>query len=330
MDRVKKHYDIALLALATLVLAANAVLVHLSSTAVSSSISIPPVPPPSNDFQAPDLAAIEAAKTAAAQPATWTHNSTSDSQGSLFVSRTYILGKDDAGALRLVDPIEGGENLHPPITNAWLIRYDLDYSDSGIKDRDNDGDGFSNLEEFSADPQTDPTDPASTPPSFTKLQLLAFQPKPFRLVFKGDGGTDGNEFQINFKDLKGTARTQYKKAGEKIDGAPYKIVSYKAIPGPNGVNASDDKSELVIENLETGETLVLVYNQELDDPTSFGEFRNQLTGETFTLKKGEEFSLPPGSDKFKLIDIDSTSAQIQDAATGRTSKVVKPDTQAAP
>ncbi len=333
MDWVKKHYDIALLGLATLVLAANAALVYLSSTAVSSSISIPPVPPPSDDFQAPDLAAIEAAKTAAAQPASWTHNSTSDSQGSLFVSRTYILGKDDAGALRLVDPVEGGENLHPPITNAWLIRYGLDYSDSAIKERDNDGDGFTNLEEFSADPQTDPTDPESTPPSFTKLQLLAFQPKPFRLVFKGDGGTDGNEFQINFKDLQGTARTQYKKAGEKIDGAPYKVVSedpYNKKPGPNGVNASGDLSELTIENLETGETLVLVYNQELDDPTSFGEFRNQLTGETFTLKKGQEFSLPPDDAKFKLIDIDPASAQIQDVATGRTSKVLKSDTQAAP
>lgn len=330
MDWVKKHYDIALLALATLVLVANAALVFLSASSASESIAIPPVPPRSNEFQAPDLAAIEVAKTAASAPSTWTHNATSESQGSLFVSRTYILGKDDAGAPRLIDPIEGGENLHPPITNAWLIRYDLDYSDPGIKDRDNDNDGFSNLEEFSADPQTDPVDPKSTPPSFTKLQLLAFQPKPFRLVFKGDGGTDGKEFQINFKDLAGTARTQYKKAGEKIDGAPYKVDKYIPKPGPNGVNASGDLSELVIENLETGETLVLVYNKELDDPTSFGEFRNQLTGETFTLKKGEQFSIPPDTAKFKLIDIDTTSAQIQEVSTGRTSKVVKPDIQAAP
>jgi hypothetical protein len=330
MDWVKKHYDIALLALATLVLVANAALILQKTGTASESISIPPKPPRSDEFQAPDLAAISTATAAAAQPATWSHNATSDSQGSLFVSRTYILGKDDAGTPRLIDPVEGGENLHPPITNAWLIRYGLDYSDPGIKERDNDNDGFTNLEEFIADPKTNPIDPKSTPPSFTKLQLLAFQPKPFRLVFKGDGGTDGKEFQINFKDLKGTARTQYKKAGEKIDGAPYKVDKYVPKPGPNGVNASGDKSELVIENLETGETLVLVYNQELDDPTSFGEFRNQLTGETFTLKKGEEFSIPPDPAKFKLIDIDTTSAQIQDVATGHTSKVVKADTQAAP
>jgi hypothetical protein len=330
MDWVKKHYETALLALAALVLVANAAWIIQSTGTSSESLSTPPIPTPSQEFQAPDLDAIAAATSAAAKPQVWTHDALSESQGSLFVSRTYILGKDEAGAPRLIDPVEGGENLHPPITNAWLIRYGLDYSDPGIKERDNDNDGFTNLEEFTADPKTNPVDPKSMPPSFTKLQLLAFQPKPFRLVFKGDGGTEGNEFQINLKDLKGTARTQYKKAGEKIDGAPYKVVEYKAKPGPNGVNASGDLSELVIENTETGETLILIYNKEIDDPTSFGQFRNQLTGETFTLKKGEQFSLPPDSAKFKLIDIDSTSAQIQDTATGQTSKVLKSDVQAAP
>jgi hypothetical protein len=331
MDWVKKHYDIALLALATLVLVANAALVLQKSTAIGDSFSIPRAPEPSNEFTSPDLAVIASANTAASAPATWSHNATSESQGSLFASRTYILGKDDDGSLRLVDPVEGGENLHPPITNAWLILHKLDYSDSGIKERDNDNDGFTNLEEFNAVPKTDPNDAQSTPPSFTKLELLAFQPKPFRLVFKGDGGTDGDTFQINLKDLAGAnARTQYKKKGDTIDGAPYKIVDHTPKPGPNGLNATGDISELVIENLETGETIVLVYNKELDDPTSFGEFRNQLSGETFTLKKGEQFSLPPDTAKFKLIDIDSTSAQIQDVATGQTSKVMKSDTQAAP
>jgi len=324
MDWIKTHYDLAILGLAALVLAINAALVVQKSASDAGMFTIPPVPARSDDFQPPDLDSLNAAASAAAQPVRWNSRAASDSGGSLFVSRTYILGKDDAGALRLVDPVEGGENLHPPITNEWLRRYDLDYSDSKIKERDNDKDGFTNLEEFQADPQTDPTDPKSTPPSFTKLQFLSFQPKPFRLVFKGDGGTEGNEFQINFKDLKGNARTQFKQKGDQIEGAPYKILSYLAKPGPNGLNATGDLSELTLQNLETGETIVLVFNQEINDPTSFGEFRNQITGETFTLKRGQEFSIPPDTAKFKLIDINSEGAQIQDS-TGLTSKVKKTD-----
>jgi hypothetical protein len=326
MDWVKKHYDFAILGLAALLLAANAAYLALQSGAAFETLSLPTVPPRSNEFQPPDTEAISKALEAAAAPARWTPDLTAKTQGSLFVSRTYLLGKADDGTSKLVDPFEGGENLHPPITNDWLNEHGLDFSDSGIKEKDNDGDGFSNLEEFNA--STNPVDKTSAPPSFTKHQLLALKPIPFRLIFKGDGGTDGGEFQINLKDLKGTARTQYKKKGEAITGAPYKILDYKKNPGPYGVNATGDKSELVIENTETGDTLTLVYNTELDDPTSFGEFRNQLSGETFTLKKGEEFTIPPDPAKFKLIDITREFARIQDLATGQTSKVLMLETQA--
>jgi hypothetical protein len=326
MDWVKKHYDIALLGLAVLILAANAGYLALSSGSAFESLMLLPQPPRNDAFPPPDTDSIAKALAAASAPARWTPDLTATKQGSLFVSRTYLLGKDDSGVSKLIDPIEGGENLHPPITNAWLIQYELDFADAGIKEKDNDGDGFSNLEEFNA--STNPIDPKSAPPSFTKLQLLAFKPKPFRLVFKGDGGTDGKEFAINFKDLKGPAKTQYKTIGQTIDGAPYKLVSHTPKPGPLGINSTGDLSELSIENTETLETLVLVFNKELDDPTSFGEFRNQLTGETFTLKKGEEFTIPPDPAKFKLIDITRDSAQIQDLATGQTSKVLMIETQA--
>ncbi len=322
MDWIKTHYDLAILGLATLILALNALLVVQKSASDSASFTMPPVPARSDEFQPPDIDSLNAATAAAAGPARWSSFGADKSPVSLFVSRTYLLGKDSDGATKLIDPVETNENIHHPITNEWLRRYDLEFSDSKIKERDNDKDGFTNLEEFEADPQTDPTDPKSTPPSSTKLELLSFQPKPFRLVFKGDGGTDGKEFQINLKDLSGTARTQFKQIGDKIDGAPYKIDSYVAKPGPNGVNATGDLSELTLQNLETGETIVLVFNKEINDPTSFGEFRNQLTGETFTLKKGQEFSIPPDTATFKLIDITSEGAQIQDP-TGLTSKVLK-------
>jgi len=316
MDWVKKHYDLAILGLATFILAANGGWIAWTSSMPNEDfIGAPPKPPQTDEFQKPDLTVIEKGVAEAMSPAKWQPDTTG-TKGSLFVSRKYLL-KDG----KLLDPIEGGAELHPPIPNAWFIENGLDLSNSRIKELDSDGDGFTNLEEFEA--KTNPKDKTSTPPSFTKLQLVAYKPVPFRIIFKGDGGTDGKEFQINFKDLKGTARTQYKKMGEQIADAPYKIISYTAKPGPYGVNVKGDTSELKIENTTTGQQLTLIYNQELDDPTSFGEFRNLLTSEVKTYKKGEVFDIPPDPAKFKLIDITAESAQIQDVATGNTLRISK-------
>ncbi len=323
MDWVKKHYDLALLGLATLVLAANAGwIAWKASTPGEEFAGITPQPPRNDQFESPDPTIIQKGHEAAKAPSQWQPDTTGETQGSLFVSRHYLLIGD-----KLLDPIEGGEDLHPPIPNAWLIQNGLEYSNARIKELDEDNDGFTNLEEFLA--KTDPRNPASMPPSFTKLQLVSFKPVPFRLVFKGDGGTDGKEFQINFSDLKGKSRTQYKKVGDAIDGAPYKILEYLPKPGPLGINATGDLSELKIENTDTGEVLVLVFNQLLNDPTSFGEFRNLLTNEQFTLKKGEEFQIPPDKATFKLIDISEDSALIQDSQ-GRAAKVLKATTTPSP
>ena len=77
--------------------------------------------------------------------------------GSLLVSRPYVL-MDGA----LIDPLEGNKNLHEPIKNSWLIKYDLPYWESDIKEQDTDTDGFSNLEEYLAG--SDPRDKNSIPP----------------------------------------------------------------------------------------------------------------------------------------------------------------------
>lgn len=316
MDWVKKHYDLSILGLATFLLLASAGWISWKASAPSEDFAgVPTKPTPIDQFQKPDLSVIEKAIAEATGPAKWQPDTTG-AKGSLFVSRKYLL-KDG----KLLDPIEGGEMLHPPIPNAWFDENRLDLSNSRIKEIDSDGDGFSNLEEFEA--KTKPNDKTSTPPSFTKLQLVAYKPVPFRIIFKGDGGTDGKEFQINFMDLKGAARTQYKKKGEQIADAPYKILDYSAKPGPYGVNVKGDLSELKIENTNTGQQLTLIYNQERDDPTSFGEFRNLLTNEVKTLKKGEVFEIPPDPAKFKLIDINGDSAQIQDVASGKTLRISK-------
>jgi len=324
MDWLKKNYDLSILGLGVLIIAASAALFALPASEESIQPTLPPLPARAqNQAAEPSIEQIQKAsallestpKIGASQPTDPAR------RGSPFVSRSYLL-KDG----KLFDPIEGGEELHPPLTNAWIIANRLDYSDPGVKDRDPDGDGFSNVEEFQG--KTDPNDPVSMPPSFTKLRLVQFTPIPFRLEFKGDPSGEGKEFQINLRDLAGRARTQYKKLGDLIeagpDRPPYKIVSYEKKEGPNARGVLSDLSELTIENTVTNEKIVLVYNQEKNDPASVGIFKNELTGEELTLRKDQEFTLPPDeTTKFKVVDISDAGAQIQDLQSGVVSKVNK-------
>jgi hypothetical protein len=310
MDWLKKHYDLALLAAATLLVAGTSTYIALQASAPSFTTPTPPTP--DNTIPAAPTDPITAANTLAAQPPLW---QTEDDRGSLLVSRTYIL-KDG----QLIDPIEGSEQLHPPITNEWLLANELDYSDPAVKEADPDGDEFSNLEEFTAG--TDPNNPASTPPSFTKLRLLRFEQIPFRLEFKGDPTGEGEQFQVNLKDLKGRSRTQYRKKGEPIEGAPYKVVSYEAKSETTDAGLVRNTSILTVQNTDTGATIVLPFDTEINDPTSYGEFLNLLDNSTLRLKQDQEFTLDPDPAKLKLIDISESSAQIQNIATGETHRVL--------
>jgi hypothetical protein len=324
MDWLKKNYDLALACLGALATAASAALLALPSTPATASAPPPGAQRPAKTGATADIGAVLRAKEALnAAPKIGSLDSTeSQRRGSPFVSRSYILAEG-----RLIDPIEGGEDLHPPLANAWIIAHGLDYADSVIKEADPDGDGFTNLEEFEG--RTDPNDAKSLPPAFTKLRLVEFTPIPFRLEFKGDPSGDGEEFQINLRDLKGQSRTQYKKIGDLIDAGPdrppYKIVAYSKKEGPNERGTTTDLSELTVENTATGGKIVLTFNREANDPASVGVFHNELTGAELTLRKGEEFTLPPDtSSKFKVVDISEASAQIQDLQTDAVLKVVKP------
>lgn len=307
MDWLKKNYDRALLGVLVLVLLACAGLIVAKvqgfpeqfSNRNSAKAPSHAIPPFSTD-------ALVAMAEAVKAPRTWKVH-----EGSLFVSRPYVLVDNEP-----IDPLEGSKDLHPPIKNSWLIKYDLPYWEGDIKDQDADEDRFSNLEEFLAD--TDPTDAKSVPPFYTKLRLRKFIAVPFRLIFTGTPD-DGQTFTVNTKDLK--SRTQFLELGQSIQGAPYKLLSYEK----KSVTENDiekDVSELTIENTETGEKIVLVANREANDPTSFGEFVYLYDGAEIRVKKDDEFSLSPETDvKYKLIDISDNEAVIENLKTQEKIKV---------
>ena len=309
MDWIKKHYDRALLGVAALALMACSGWVAWQAMSFPEGFSERNSnKKPDNTVTPPDTTAVDAAAALATTPRSW-----SPHEGSLFVSRPYVLKEE-----KLVDPLEGDADLHPPVKNAWLIKFNLDYADPEVKNEDPDKDKFSNLEEFLSG--TDPTNDKSVPPYHTKLRLTKFDPVPFRLKFGGDSG-DGETFIINARDAK--ARTQFLKLGDIIEGAPYKVLSYeKKSTTKNEMEV--DISELTIQNTQTGQKIALVYDKEADDPTSFGDFLYLYDNSKIRVKKDDEFTLPPEiSRKYKLIDISAQEAQIQDLESGQKIRIGK-------
>ncbi len=308
MDWLKKHYEQAILIGATLILLA------CSGLVINSVFGFPEQfkdrnsnKPADNTIKPYPKEVLTNAGTRVDHPRNWNAH-----DGSLLISDPYVL-KDGV----LINPIESEIPLHPPISNKWIQQYDLPYWEGDLKDQDPDGDHFTNEDEFRAG--TNPIDKNSVPPYWTKLRLLKFISKPFRLIFTGTPD-DGETFTINAKDIR--SRTQFLHLGDMIKDTPYKVLSYeKKMTTKDEIEI--DVSELTIQNTETGQKLVLIANKEANDPTSYGQFINLIDNLKFTVKKDDEFSLSSEPDrKYKLIDISDKEALIEDQKTKEQHKIL--------
>lgn len=307
MDWLKKHYDgLALLIASLLAIGLGAVVFGWVSDFEEEFSERNSQRPPDGAIRDAAYEALQEAYTAIEKPAQWGGH-----DGSLLASRIYVLRGET-----LIDPIEGDTPLHPPVPNEWLLKYDLDYSQRDILETDADGDGFTVLEEWMAG--TDPTDPDSVPPYWTRLRLVEFERVPFKVKFSGS--PDGGEtFTINFIDDR-TIPTQFVELGDTINiaGLPYRVVQYESIQGGEE-QFFRDLSELTLEAVDGSERIVLVNNEIVDSPTMFGTFLNLLDGEQIKVKKGDEFALAvQPENKFRLEELTEAEAKILEVETGKT------------
>lgn len=197
----------------------------------------------------------------------------------LFTSRNYF-SKNNT----LIDLLEHNtEQLYPPIPNQWLIDNHLNFSDPNILSKDNDGDGFSILEEWQGnDPwnspgkyPTDPNNLYSHPLLWTKLKCTQSSIHRVNYSFDFIGiDTDSLEqtFQLQPKypipniTSEGKVVSNRKiislKLGEKLYGLPLKVTNYveKSIIHKE---IRYNISELTIQNLETKEIWTLIQKSTL-------------------------------------------------------------------
>lgn len=135
-------------------------------------------------------------------------------KSSFQLDREWVKGEDDGRPVDLftgvplfvnkndlnnpVDLPESGD-VHPPIPNQWWIDNRIDPGFGDSPQRDEDEDGFSNLEEFLA--KTDPTDNRSYPSLINKLAYVGDESIEWILRPKFEAG-DG-EFTFEYRDTSG-------------------------------------------------------------------------------------------------------------------------------
>ncbi len=215
---------------------------------------------------------------------------------------------------QLIDMLDpNARPLRPPVTNAWLMEYNLDFLKSSVLDDDNDDDGFRNLEEWEA--KTDPTDKASHPSFANKLELVSRRQQNYVAEFAAK--PDAERYQIiRYPSSLFNSRDTFILAiGEISSDEQLRVDSYVEKEEKDGAGITRDSSELSVTykpNTPDAEQHVLKKGNKTVIPTYFAQFRFLLDkGEDIYVKEGATFklSLDPETE-YKLVDIEEDKAVI--------------------
>ncbi|MGB6222559.1 Amuc_1099 family pilus-like system protein [Haloferula sp.] len=101
----------------------------------------------------------------------------------LFIGVPLFANRDDPN-----NPVDlvTSPDVHPPIPNVWWLKYNVSPQFADSPQRDDDEDGFSNIEEFEAN--TNPGDSKSHPPLVAKLSYVKDESEPWRVEFGFESG----------------------------------------------------------------------------------------------------------------------------------------------
>ncbi|MEM9079292.1 MAG: Amuc_1099 family pilus-like system protein [Verrucomicrobiota bacterium] len=216
----------------------------------------------------------------------------------LFVEK----GKDDVVDLANTDT----PAVHAPIPNLWWLEQGIDPGFANSPQRDEDQDGFSNLEEWEA--KTDPTDLESFPSLFNKVELSQLVEEPFYLRFSNFGAAG-----LNFRGvgMAGGSRADLKlpagaavKPGELFfpDGPYANRFKFVELFQKNVRNIPRDFAKVEDQkDGKKGRMYEIASNnrgeQQIKDYTARLYLNTPaLKGEIFDVQEGTAFSLPYSAD----------------------------------
>ena len=311
-DWLKENYEKALLFVGTLIAVALSGWLMVSEGLTFGTNFEQPLLRRNDKMPETGMAELEKASKAMTGSVTW--------QGEhLFVSEPVLL---DDGQLKPV----GDGAVHDPIRDEWVLKYGLDITDGDLPNRDPDGDLFTNLEEWLANPKTDPTDLASHPLFISKVCLSSMVRSDLKLEFKSK--VDAKKCQINV-----VSEAKFD-GGDVIIGITehfgpdnmFRLDEFveKEGFGPGGVPRDD--SEVTISYIEPGGVTrvsqTLVRGQEWEFPTHEGNFLNRYDGSEMARQRGSIIKLENDPDNtFTVVEVNAAGAILKDE-NGRDYQII--------
>ena len=295
VEWIKAHYDRVTLIAAAALLFISAIFIWWNVIQFGNRLAAQHAPPPKTASPPAGAVALDRAAKELQHPAQWT----SGGRSGLFVPERHFIGSNGMPATLETTQV------HPPVPNEWLTKYNLPIEKADVLDEDPDGDGFTNLDEWQGG--TDPANKDSHPDYLTKLHLVSVSEEPFPYIFSSH---TGSRFGIN--SINQSEPTQFLKIGDVIRGTEYKIINFSEKHVRNQYGTSVDVSELLLKHQQTGVQITLVKEKVAPSPQSVASFVYTWGGRReFDVRKDQEFSLPPIEQiKYKLIDVQSDKAVI--------------------
>lgn len=206
-----------------------------------------------------------------------------------------------------------GDRDRDGIPDEWEIKHGLDPFNPNDAFADFDGDGYTNLEEYLWD--TDPNDPASSPPRGAKLRWVTIVREPFLLRFKGVSQLPGGvlSFQVNLGDL---GQTRFGKEGDVVQG--YRFVSYDERITETETGEKIDESILTVQSVENPDEVYRLVKGRVIQKEEFSA-RVILTIPPYRqyprMKINDEIMI--GAEKYRIVDMTGASVTIKDLQSGK-------------
>ena len=310
MQKGKSNYERVILALAAIVaIGLSAWLIYLSlgfSATVESSN-----PKKGADVGTAPMEGVEhAINRAISDPPLWVAPIRNNKPVPLNKSVLLVLKDDQIYDLAVETP-----QLRPGMSNEYLRQYELEFHSPNVGDLDPDNDGFSNLEEYNAKPKsTNPKDAQSHPPVTDKLFLVQRISNDYRITLRSASSphqiaTPDDKKRNWFVDpaaMDANGQPDQKARSFGKDGTRFRATKFERKVIPDPTVGERDVSELTVDDIVRGNSLVLVMGKEtnLADYEAKFEFRLKVVADIPPVKKGGTFRIPGyESTTYKVIDI---------------------------